>query len=194
MVEVDKIKRLTASQAQPFDLQKIGHVVLRVTDLERSARFYTEVLGMKISDVYSEELAPDGMVFMRFNTDHHGIALVGGAPGPGERHELHHFAFEVATLDEVFRARDHLRRHQVPIVFEGRRRAGAQIAVEFLDPDGHNLEIYWGVDQVGSDQWVRPADQWRGAPSLEEAVANPVPGQRPRLLDPTLLGQNRKSA
>ena len=115
---------------------------------------------------------------MRFNPDHHGIALVGGMADAAQKRELHHLAFEVDTLDEVFAAREHLRRHDVPIVFEGRRRAGVQIAVEFLDPDGHHLEIYWGLDRVGADGRVRPREQWREAHSLEEAVANPVAGQQ----------------
>jgi hypothetical protein len=87
----------------------------------------------------------------------------------------------------VFRARKHLREHAVPIVFEGRRRAGVQIAVEFLDPDGHHLEIYWGVDQVGPDGRVRPKEEWRQAHTLEEAVANPVAGQQITLGDPSLI-------
>jgi hypothetical protein len=131
-------------------------------------------------------MVPGGMVFQRFGPDHHGVALVGGLPSPTTRRELDHVAFEVATLDEVFRVRQHLRTHRVPIVFEGRRRAGAQIAIEFHDPDGHHLEIYWGVDQVGTDGRVRPATEWRGATTLEDAVANPVPGQHPALADPTL--------
>ena len=114
---------------------------------------------------------------LRCNPDHHGVGLVGGTAGPAAKRELDHFAFEVATLDEVFRARQHLREHNVPIVFEGRRRAGAQIAIEFHDPDGHHLEMYWGVDQIGTEGRVRPAAEWRGAKTLEEAVANPVPGQ-----------------
>jgi catechol 2,3-dioxygenase len=65
----------------------------------------------------------------------------------------------------------------VQIDFDGRRRAGCQIAVEFRDPDNNSLEIYWGVDQVGSDGRVRPASEWHGAKSLEEAIAHPVPGQ-----------------
>jgi catechol 2,3-dioxygenase len=96
-------------------------------------------------------------------------------------------AFEVGTLDEVFRARQHLRERGATIVFEGRRRAGVQIAVEFLDPDGHNLEIYWGLDQIGADGVARPANEWRGAKSLEEAVANPPPGQVPVVHDKSLL-------
>jgi catechol 2,3-dioxygenase len=160
-----------------FELRKIGHVVLNVSDLEASARFYTEVLGLQISDRYPESMVPGGMVFMRCNSDHHGVALVGGAR-PLERTSLNHFAFEVGSPDEVFRARAWLRQHGVPIVFEGRRRAGCQIAVEFQDPDGNNLEIYWGLDQIGTGSQARPASEWRQAKTLEDAVANPVSGQR----------------
>ena len=61
-----------------FQLRKLGHVVLNVSDLETSVRFYTDVLGLSISDRYPDSMVPGGMVFMRFDTDHHGIALVGG--------------------------------------------------------------------------------------------------------------------
>ena len=190
-VDTEKL-RATISKAQPpFSLNKIGHVVLRVSDLARSTAFYTGVLGFRVSDIYGDDMMPGGMVFMRINPDHHGVALVGGAPGPSDKRELHHMAFEVGTLDEVFRARKHLREAGARIVFEGRRRAGVQIAVEFLDPDGHNLEIYWGLDQVGSDGVTRPKEEWRGAKSLEEALANPPPRQTPVLHDHSLLDVKR---
>ena len=168
-----------------FQLRKLGHVVLNVTDIERSVRFYTEVLGLAISDRYPDSMVPGGMVFMRCNADHHGVALVGGAR-QSDPSSLNHFAFEVATLDEVFRARSWLRKHSVPIVFEGRRRAGCQIAVEFRDPDGHRLEIYWGIDQIGSDGRARPAHEWDGKPSIDAALAAPVPGQDLTVRDPSL--------
>jgi catechol 2,3-dioxygenase-like lactoylglutathione lyase family enzyme len=171
----------------PFRIRKIGHVVLRASNLRKSVDFYAGILGFAISDVYPEEMMPGGMVFMRCNPDHHGVALVGGMPGPSEKRELHHFAFEVETLDEVFLARKRLRERGVPIVFEGRRRAGVQIAVEFLDPDGHHLEIYWGLDRVGADGRVRPKDEWREAHTLEDALANPPPGQSVHLNDTTLI-------
>jgi catechol 2,3-dioxygenase-like lactoylglutathione lyase family enzyme len=171
----------------PFRIAKIGHVVLNVSDLQRSVAFYTGLLGFAVSDVYPESMMPGGMVFMRCGTDHHGVALVGALPGESASRELNHLAFEVATLDEVLRARDHLRGHGVVIDFEGRRRAGCQIAVEFRDPDGHRLEIYWGVDQIGSDGRSRPAAEWKGARSLAEAIADPAPGQDTTLQDPTLL-------
>ena len=63
----------------PFSLRKIGHVVLNVTDLEASVRFYTQLLGLEVSDRYPPSMVPGGMVFHRCNTDHHGVALVGGA-------------------------------------------------------------------------------------------------------------------
>lgn len=159
-----------------FQLRKIGHVVLNVTDLERSLRFYTEVLGLQVSDRYPDTMVPGGMVFLRCNTDHHGVALVGGAV-TSEGTSLNHFAFEVGSVDEVFRARAWLRAREVPIVFEGRRRAGCQIAIEFRDPDGNNLEIYWNIDQIGSEGVVRSGSEWRQAKTLEDAVANPVKGQ-----------------
>jgi catechol 2,3-dioxygenase-like lactoylglutathione lyase family enzyme len=171
----------------PFQLQKIGHVVLNVSDLEASIRFYTEVLGLKVSDRYGDDLVPGGMVFMRCATDHHGLALVGGAP-PAARNELNHFAWEVATLEEVFQAREFLRAREVPIHFEGRRRAGCQIAVEFKDPDGNSLEIYWGIDQIGSNQHARPESEWRQALTLEDAISNPVPGQQ---FSPTIRAVSR---
>lgn len=176
-VDVEKLKPLARPKGLPFRISKIGHVVLNCSDLARSVEFYTQVLGFAVSDVYPESMVPGGMVFMRCNADHHGVALVGSMNAASPNVELNHMAFEVGTLDEVLRARDHLKKHNVKIDFDGRRRAGAQIAVEFRDPDGHRLEIFWGLDQVGSDGYVRPASEWKWAHSLEAAIEDPVRGQ-----------------
>jgi catechol 2,3-dioxygenase len=186
MDDPDRIKALQRPHGLPFNIGKIGHVVLNVRDVERSARFYTEVLGFRISDVYPEAMVPGGMVFLRCNTDHHGIALVGSMASEAANVELNHIAFEVASLDEVVHARDHLRRHGVTIDFEGRRRAGCQLAVEFRDPDNHRLEIYWGIDQIGSAGEVRTAAEWKGVRGLAAAIADPVRGQDTSLRDPAL--------
>jgi catechol 2,3-dioxygenase len=188
-VDEKKIKSHTRPKGMPFNITKLGHIVLNVADVERSTRFYTEVMGFKVSDVYTDEIAPGGMVFFRCNGDHHGVAVVGSMPGESPAIELNHVAFEVATLDEVFIAREHLKKHKVKIDFEGRRRAGAQIAVEFRDPDGHRLEIYWGLDQIGGDGYARPPEEWVWAHSLEEAVDKPVKGQDTSLHNPALYEQ-----
>jgi catechol 2,3-dioxygenase-like lactoylglutathione lyase family enzyme len=173
----DAIARMDRPAGLGFRIAKIGHVALRVRDLDRSARFYTQVLGFEVSDVYASDMLPGGVVFLRCNTDHHGIALFPAGADPQPDAGLHHVAFEVPTLDEVVCARDHLRAHDVPIDFEGRRRAGCQIAVEFRDPDGHSLEIYWNIDQIGSDGRARPAVEWQGADPQERAIADPERGQ-----------------
>lgn len=185
-VDKKKINSYTRPKGMPFNITKIGHVVLNVADVERSTRFYTEVMGFKVSDVYTDDIAPGGMVFFRCNGDHHGIAVVGSMPDELPAIELNHVAFEVATLDEVILARKHLKAQNVKIDFEGRRRAGAQIAVEFRDPDGHRLEIFWGLDQIGSDEIRRPEEEWIWAHSLEEAIDNPVKGQDTTLRNPNL--------
>jgi catechol 2,3-dioxygenase len=186
---VRRLKAHTRPKGIPFKINKIGHVVLNCSDLERSVKFYVEVLGFRVSDVYPEEMYPGGMVFMRCGTDHHGIGLVGTLPGSSETIELNHLAFEVSTLDEVLLAAKRLREFGAVVDFEGRRRAGVQIAVEFRDPDGHRLEIYWGVDQVGSEGHVRPSSEWKGAHSFREAIENPVRGQDTTLRDPKLLDE-----
>ena len=100
----------------PFAVRKIGHAVIFVSDIERSKRFYTEVLGFQISDIYDGSMMPGGMVFLRCNGDHHCLALVGDRPADAKDKSLHHLAFELATLDEVFRARDHLKKHGARLV------------------------------------------------------------------------------
>ena len=169
----------------PFAVQKIGHAVVFASDLERSTRFYVDVLGFNVSDTYPGTLMPGGMVFLRCNSDHHCLALVGGGSKEQDK-SLHHLAFELATLDEVFRARDHLKKHGATITYEGRRRAGCQVSVEFLDPDGHHLEFYWGVDQIGYDGRSRPAEEWRQTLTLEDAVRIAPVGQDTTLHDPSL--------
>lgn len=183
----ETIRAISPGKDIPFAITKIGHVVLNCRDLERSVKFYTQILGFKVSDIYEPDMVPGGMVFLRFNTDHHGIGLVGAMPDVAQNIELHHLAFEVATLDELLRVREHLEKHNVTIDFHGRRRAGAQIAVEFADPDGHQLELFWGLDRVGGDDVVRPRSEWRPARSLEEAIDNPVRGQDTRVQDKSLL-------
>lgn len=186
-MDVDKINAMQRPKGTPFRINKIGHVGLNVTDIERSTKFYTEVLGLSVTESMGENQRPGGLVFLRYNTDHHGIALFGGHKAPLEGGTLNHLAFEVSSLDEVFRARAHLQAFGITPHFEGRRRAGCQVAVEFHDPDGHELEVYWDIEQVGSEGTVRPASEWRATASLEAAVATAPKGQDTTLADPSLL-------
>lgn len=185
--EIEALKGVQPPEDMPFRIGKMGHAVLMVEDVDRSVAFYTRILGFKVSDVYPDSMIKGRMVFMRFNDDHHGLGLVGQGKDASKHEELHHMAFEVSTIDEVFRARDHLEKNGVQVDFHGRRRAGSQVSIEFRDPDGHRLEIFWGLDKVAWDGAARPAEEWTPKLSLEEAVADAPPGQDTTLADPSLL-------
>ncbi len=111
--DIVALRSATPGEGLPFRVTKLGHVVLKVQDVERSVAFYTKILGFRVSDVYPESMVPGRMVFLRCNADHHCLALVGGATGPNSFAELHHLAFEVGSLDELYRARKHLREQGV---------------------------------------------------------------------------------
>ncbi|MGH7767989.1 MAG: VOC family protein [Candidatus Binatia bacterium] len=166
-----------AERETPIKIKKIGHVVLSVGDIERSTRFWTEIMGFRFSDKNE-----NGMMFFRNAADHHTVALIQAK----EQNELpkrgqvgfDHMALEVATVSELFKVRDFLRSKGVEIFYEGRRGPGGNPGVEFYDPDGYKIEIYAAMDQIGSDGKSRPSNEWSRATTLEEAVANPLRGAK----------------
>lgn len=173
---IDRPGAQEAPSKSPVKIRKLGHVVFRVRDVERSVKFYTEILNFRVSDVNER-----GMVFFNWGGDHHGLAVMQAATGEAaeqpaeEQLGLSHFALEVGSIDELFAIRDFLKRKGVPITFEGRKGPGCNTGVELLDPDGYQIELYWAMDQVGPENRIRPSHQWRRAKSLEEARDNPLP-------------------
>jgi catechol 2,3-dioxygenase-like lactoylglutathione lyase family enzyme len=166
----------TTIEKSPVQVRKLGHVVLWVSDVQRSMKFYTEVLNFRVSDW---EKRPDGheMVFLNACGDHHSVALFsrpGGQMPPEEYLQLSHFALEVGHIDELFAVREFLTRKGIPIRSEGRKGAGCNIDVSFDDPDGYHIELYCNMDQVGNGSRPRPTEQFRRASTLEEARDNPV--------------------
>ena len=163
------------SKPSPVRIRKLGHVVIQVSDLERSMRFYTEVLNFRVSD-----RSPEGAVFLTSVGDHHTIGLF---PSDGENAEipakgavrLQHFAFQVETLDELFEVRSYLRERGIPIVWEGRRAMGGHTSVEFLDPDGYHVELYCDMDQIPPGGRSRPRDPNARYDTLEKSRDNPKP-------------------
>jgi len=157
----------------PVRIRKLGHVVIQVRDVERSTKFYTEVFNFRVSD-----RNPEGGVFLTSVGDHHTVALF---PSAGEAAalpakdavRLHHFAMEVGSIDELFEIRAYLRERGVPIVFEGRRRLGGHTSIEFLDPDGYELELYCDMDQLGPGSRSRPLASTPQPRTLEAARDNP---------------------
>ena len=160
--------------ASPIKVNKLGHFVYEVTDVERTAKFWSEVMGFEETD--RNEI---GMVFFRCGSDHHAIGLKPSKaprrPQPGEALKMEHLALEVDSPDTLFKARDYLEENGIPVVFQGRKGAGGNMALHFCDPDGYEFELYAGMDQIGEDGRLRPAEQFHRVSTLEDAVANPLP-------------------
>ena len=176
----EKPANAETGQAQtPIKVRKIGHVVYRVSDPERTTRFWTDIMGFKVSDRNEQ-----GMVFLRNAADHHTIALVPAQPDAVLANTndkghlgLHHFAMEVGSVDELFRIREFLKQKGVTITYEGRRGPGCNPGIEFLDPDGYPMELYADMEQIGWSGKSRPSHLWRRADSLEDVLANPIPAE-----------------
>lgn len=162
-----------ATRPSPVRIKKLGHIVLQVRDIERSVKFYTEVLNFRVSDRQET-----GGTFLTGVGDHHTIGLFPSAGANAEKPaedavRLHHFAMQVGGLDELFDIRAYLQERGVPMVFQGRRRLGAHTSVEFLDPDGYHVELFCDMDQLGPDQRSRPMSSGPRIETLEAARDNP---------------------
>ena len=117
---------------------KVGHVHLKVRDLDRALAFYRDILGLRIT-----ERLDDDMVFLTFGEAHHDIALqaVGsGAPSAAPRAVgLYHTAFEVGTDAEL---RD-IAKKLAEAGFPGAAvDHGISHAYYTADPDGNGVEVY----------------------------------------------------
>jgi catechol 2,3-dioxygenase len=124
-------------------VQALGHVVLKVRNLQRSEDFYSGTLGMRVISRLSE---PRMTFFALENTEnHHDFALMGlgsVAPAPaGDATGLAHVAFKVgSSLEEFGLARRLLDESGTPVLYEAQR--GFSRSLHVLDPDGNEIELY----------------------------------------------------
>lgn len=132
--------------------KRLGHMVLMVRDIHKSAKFYTEVLGLTVSDWIGDQ-----MVFLRAGSDHHDLALAQipkDSPDIDDlprysRPGLEHFSYLVDSEAEMVRAVQVLEQHGVEIVRGiGRHGPGDNFFLVFKDPDGNNVEIYCDMMQI----------------------------------------------
>lgn len=129
-----------------IQVRRVGHVVLKVRDLERGARFYRDVLGLK---EVARGTFGRPMAFFSTGDNHHDIALleVGpDAPLPDRNAVgLYHVALKIGdTLDELRAARDHLQAHGLTNLRLADHRVSQSIYLN--DPDGHGVELYVDAD------------------------------------------------
>jgi catechol 2,3-dioxygenase len=133
---------------------RVGHVHLKVADLDRSLAFYRDALGFEvIADARSVGI---DAVFLAAGDYHHHIAIntwesAGAAPPPAGHTGLYHVAFVYPDRQELVKAVLRLREHGHAIAQFSDH--GGSVAVYLDDPDGNGVELYYD----------RPRDAWRDA-------------------------------
>jgi catechol 2,3-dioxygenase len=143
------MENVTMASTAPIHPEvRVGHVHLKVSDLERAVSFYRDVLGFEVTQRYGTQAA-----FLSAGGYHHHIGLNtwesrgGTAAAPGHT-GLYHVAILYPDRRELARALQRLIAHGVPLA--GASDHGVSEAIYLSDPDGNGLELY--VD--------RPRAQW----------------------------------
>lgn len=129
----------------PIQVKQLDHVTVIVEDLERSRKFYTDVLGMRVVD--RPRFSFDGLWLEAGGTQVHLILNHPECADPGYPNvkpetlpgRIHHFAFQV---DDAYAAADHLKEAGVRIQGGPVPRPDGCIQVWFFDPDGHVVEVF----------------------------------------------------
>ena len=132
---------------------RIGHVHLKVANLERALAFYCGVLGFQLTQRYGTQAA-----FVSAGGYHHHIGLNtwesrGGRPPPRGSTGLYHVALLYPDRRALADALHRLNKHQVPL--DGAADHGVSEALYLSDPDGNGLELYVDRDPA---EWPRDAN------------------------------------
>jgi catechol 2,3-dioxygenase len=142
----------------------IGHVHLKVADVDRSLGFYRDVLGFELQQRWGTDAA-----FVSAGGYHHHIGLNswesrGGSPPPPGTTGLYHVAIRYPTRAALADALRRLVAAQVPL--SGASDHGVSIALYLSDPDGNGIELYWDRPE---EEWPRPPDG-KGVAMMSEPV------------------------
>jgi catechol 2,3-dioxygenase-like lactoylglutathione lyase family enzyme len=151
--------------ARPFKITRIGPVGLFVADVDRSEAFYVRHLGF----VKSEETSYQGSrcVFLRCGAEHHSLGLfpreLRGRLGLSAHTTCMSFGVEVGSYAQLREAVAFLNARGVTLVdsIPPELYPGIDYAAFALDPDGHCIQLYYYMEQVGWDGRVRPAGERR---------------------------------
>ena len=142
------------SSANPIHPEvRVGHIHLKVADLERAIGVYQGVLGFELTQRYGDDAA-----FLSAGGYHHHIGLntwesLGGRPPPAGTTGLYHLAIVYPTRAALADALRRVLAAQIPL--DGASDHGVSEALYLRDPDDNGVELYWDRPP---EQWPRTAD------------------------------------
>jgi len=146
--------------SRPFKIVKIGPVGLYVRDVEAAAAFYREKLGFTLT----AETTWKGhrCLFLRANTEHHALSLfpleLRAALGASEHSTCASFGLQLANYRQLRDAVGFLRQNGCRLIeLPAELHPGIDYTAHALDPDGHCIQLYFSMEQVGWDGRPRPA-------------------------------------
>jgi catechol 2,3-dioxygenase-like lactoylglutathione lyase family enzyme len=145
---------------RPFKVVKIGPVRLFVPDMNEALGFYRDTLGLTVTETVSYN--GHTCYFLRANTEHHSIALYPKALraelGVSEHTSLLSIGMQVGSFQQLRKARAFLRENGQKIVTLPQELfPGMEHNAFVVDPDGHLVQLYFAMEQVGWDGRPRPA-------------------------------------
>ena len=143
---------MSQHKISPIHVDRIAHIVLFVKDPEASAKWYSEVLNMKIT-ARAGDGPYKGGVFLSFGVSDHDIALFKAEEGASKGKEFEHIGLIMSgtSMDDLRRNYDYFRERGVKIaeILDH----GISVGLYFYDPDGHMLEVFCqNIAQDGSSQ------------------------------------------
>lgn len=143
---------MSQTEKSPIRVAKIAHIVLLVKDPEVSAKWYEEVLNMKVV-ARAADGPYKGGVFMSFGISDHDIALFPAEEGASKGKEFEHVGLMLAgtSMDDLRRDYAYFRDRGVEVaeILDH----GVATGIYFHDPDGHMLEIFCQrIPQDGASQ------------------------------------------
>ncbi len=132
----------------------LGHFVLVVDDLERSLRFYRDVLGMRVSDLVQVEVAPGvktRFAFFHCNPRHHTLAF--GVLPQKAAQRLRHFMVQLQSLDDVGATYYLCQEKGLISRTLGRHTNDHMVSFYMRSPSGFEVEYGWGAREVDDRTW-----------------------------------------
>jgi len=152
---------------------KISHIVLHSPDHQAAVKFFTDVLGFRVSDWLG-----DFMCFLRCNTAHHRVAILPGPPC------LNHVAFDMLSVDDMMSGASRLKQRGTDLRWgPGRHTAGNNTFSYFCTPAGFAVEYTAELDEVDFDTHEdkvhvpspRVMDQWSIGTGGPQTMPKPAP-------------------